>query len=88
MTFSLIQQIAVGFIIAALLLGFIRLLIGPDAANRVISADTMSVTVTAALVVFAAYFESALFLDVALVYGAIAFIGVIAIARAIKGDSA
>lgn len=88
MTFSLIQQIAVGFIIAALLLGFIRLLIGPDAANRVISADTMSVTVTAALVVFAAYFESALFLDVALVYGAIAFIGVIAIARAIKGDNA
>jgi multisubunit Na+/H+ antiporter MnhF subunit len=87
-TFSLIQQIAVGFIIAALLLGFIRLLIGPDAANRVISADTMSVTVTAALVVFAAYFESALFLDVALVYGAIAFIGVIAIARAIKGDNA
>ncbi len=85
---TLIQQIAAGFILGALLLGFIRLLMGPDAASRVISADTMSVTVTAALVGFAAYFDSALFLDVALVYGAISFIGIITIARVIKGDSA
>lgn len=87
MTFNLLEQIAAGFIGAALLLGLIRMLIGPDAPDRVISADTMSVTVTAGLTVVAAYFGSALYLDVALVYGAIAFIGVIAIARVIKGDN-
>lgn len=88
MTFSLLQLIAAGFIGAALLLGLVRLLIGPGDADRVISADTMSVTVTAALTLVAAYFNSALYLDVALVFAAISFIGVIAIARIIKGDNA
>lgn len=85
MTFNLLELLAAGFIGAALLLGLIRLIIGPEAPDRVISADTMSVTVTAGLTVFAAYFNSALFLDVALVYAAIAFIGVVAIARVIEG---
>jgi len=84
-TFNLLEQIAAGFIGAALLLGLIRLIIGPDAPDRVISADTMSVIITAGLTVFAAYFNSALFLDVALVYGAISFIGIIAISRVIEG---
>ena len=87
MTFNLLELLAAGFIGAALLLGLIRLIIGPDAPDRVISADTMSVTVTAGLTVYAAYFNSALFLDVALVYGAISFIGLIAIARVIEGSN-
>lgn len=85
MTLNLLEQISVGFIGAALLLGFMRMLIGPTAPDRVISADTMSVTVTAALTLVAAAFGSELYLDVALVYGALAFIGVIAIARVIEG---
>lgn len=93
MTLNLIEQIAIGFFGAALLLSFIRLLIGPGPADRVISADTLSVIVTAVLAVVAAFFNSVLYLDVALVYAAISFIGVVAIARFIettpvnKGDS-
>ncbi len=86
MTLNLLELTALGFVGAALLLGLIRVLIGPTAPDRVISADTMSVTVTAALTGVAAYFNSALYLDVALVYGALSFIGVIAIARVIEGD--
>ncbi len=85
MTFTLLEQISVGFIGAALLLGLIRMLIGPDASDRIISANTMSVTVTAGLIVVAAYFNSALYLDVALVYAALSFIGVIAISQVLKG---
>ena len=85
MTFNLLEQISVGFIGAALLLGLIRMLIGPDASDRIISANTMSVTVTAGLIIVAAYFNSALYLDVALVYAALSFIGVIAISRVLKG---
>ncbi len=62
MTFNLLEQISVGFIGAALLLGLIRILIGPTAADRVNSANTMAVTVTAGLIVVAAYFNSALYL--------------------------
>ncbi len=84
MTFNLLEQISVGFIGAALLLGLIRMLIGPDASDRIISANTMSVTVTAGLIIVAAYFKSELYLDVALVYAALSFIGVIAISRVLK----
>lgn len=85
MTFNLLELISVGFLGAALLLGLIRMLIGPDASDRIISANTMSVTITAGLIVVALYFNSALYLDVALVYAAISFIGIIAISRVLKG---
>ena len=87
MNFNLLELIAVGFIGAALLLGLVRLIIGPDSSDRIISANTMSVTITAALTILAAHFQSAIYLDVALVYAAVSFIGVIAIARVVrKGD--
>ena len=79
-----IEQLAAIFMALALLLGMIRLLAGPDAADRVISADTLSVTVTAGMVGLAAYFGSALYLDVALVFAALAFIGTVAIAMVIR----
>jgi multisubunit Na+/H+ antiporter MnhF subunit len=81
---NLIEQLAAIFMALALLLGMIRLLAGPAAADRVISADTLSVTITAGLVALAAYFGSALYLDVALVFAALAFIGTVAIAMVIR----
>lgn len=69
---------------SALILGMARFLLGPTAVDRVVSGDTLSVIVTAGLVALAAWMESSLYLDVALVYGALAFAGVVAIARAIE----
>jgi multicomponent Na+:H+ antiporter subunit F len=88
MTLTLIEQLAAILIGAALILALIRLLKGPTAADRIISADTLSVTVTAALTGVAAIFDSALFLDIALVYAALSFIGVVALARVIQGGGA
>jgi len=87
MELNLLEQIAALLMAAALLLGMIRLLAGPAPADRVISADTMSVTVTAGLTAVAAYFGSALYLDVALVFAALAFIGTVAIAMVIRGGA-
>ncbi len=84
MELNLIEQLAAIFMALALLLGMIRLLAGPDAADRVISADTLSVTITAGLVALAAYFGSALYLEVALVFAALSFIGTVAIALVIR----
>jgi multisubunit Na+/H+ antiporter MnhF subunit len=85
MTLNLIEQASAILIGLALLLGFIRLLLGPTAPDRVVSADTLSVIVTAGLVGVAAWLGQAIYLDVALVYGALAFVGIVAIARAIEG---
>ena len=70
---------------AAVLLAFVRLWLGPRAPDRIVAADTLSVIATAVIVFLAAVFGSALYLDVALIYGVLAFVGVIALARVIEG---
>lgn len=68
----------------ALGLGLWRLFLGPSTPDRVVAADTLAVIMTAGLAWLAAFFDNPLFLDVALVYGALAFVGVVAIARVIE----
>ena len=69
----------------AVLLGLVRLVIGPAAPERVVAADTLAMVTTVALAGFAVWFDSQLYLDVALIYGTLAFVGIVAIARTIEG---
>ncbi len=85
MTLNFLELSALAILAAGLLLGLLRLVIGPHAGDRVVAADTLSVITTALLAVVAALLDSALYLDIALVYGVLSFIGVIALARAIEG---
>jgi multisubunit Na+/H+ antiporter MnhF subunit len=86
MTLTFIETVALMLLGGAVVLSLLRLLLGPTAADRVVAADTLAVITTSGLVVLAALFGSSLYLDVALIYGTLAFVGVIAIARAIEGN--
>jgi multisubunit Na+/H+ antiporter MnhF subunit len=86
MTLNLLEQIALLLLGIAVLLSLSRLLIGPTAPDRLVAADNLSVITTTWLVVVAAIYASPLYLDVALIYGTLAFVGVVAIARAIEGN--
>jgi len=86
MSLTLLEQAALALLGLAVLLSLLRLLLGPAAPDRVVAADTLAVITTTGLVVVAAVLGSPLYLDVALVYGTLAFAGVVAIARAIEGD--
>jgi multisubunit Na+/H+ antiporter MnhF subunit len=83
---NLLEGLALLLLGGALMLGFIRLIMGPAAPDRLVAADTLGVIATAGLVLIAWLLGSALYLDVALVYGVLAFVGVVALARAIEGD--
>ena len=80
-----LEQFALLLLGAALLLGLLRLLLGPTAPDRIVTADTLSVIVTAGLAVIAALFSNPVYLDVALIYGLLSFVGVVALARTIEG---
>ena len=82
---TILEIIASLLIALAVLLGLVRLVIGPGAADRVVAADTLAMITTVALAGFAVWFDSALYLDVALIYGTLAFVGIVAIARTIEG---
>ena len=86
MTLTLLETAALVLLGGAVLLSLLRLLLGPTAPDRVVAADTLAVITTSGLVVLAALLESALYLDVALIYGTLAFVGMVAIARTIEGN--
>ncbi|MBA1445659.1 MAG: monovalent cation/H+ antiporter complex subunit F [Chromatiales bacterium] len=85
MTLNSLELIVAAMLGVAVLLGLLRLILGPTAPDRIVSADTISVIITAGLTGVAAWFGSALYLDVALIYGILAFVGVVALARTIEG---
>ncbi|MCU7931728.1 MAG: cation:proton antiporter [Candidatus Thiodiazotropha sp. (ex Codakia rugifera)] len=86
MTLTLMETVALAILGSAIVLSLLRLLLGPTAPDRVVAADTLAVITTSGLVVLAALLASPLYLDVALIYGTLAFVGVVAIARAIEGN--
>ena len=86
MTLTLLEIIALGMLGLAVLLSLLRLLLGPAAPDRVVAADTLAVITTSGLAVIAALLGSPLYLDLALIYGTLAFVGTVAIARAIEGN--
>ncbi|MCB1801840.1 MAG: cation:proton antiporter [Gammaproteobacteria bacterium] len=85
MTFDLADIIVLCLLGSASLLVMLRLWTGPHAPDRIVAADTLSVIATGVIVVLALLFESHLYLDVALLYGVLAFVGIVALARAIDG---
>jgi len=78
---NIVYLISIILIGIALILGFLRLIKGPTLADRVVALDTMSITVTAGLTLAALYFHRYIYVDVALVYAVLGFIGVIVVAR-------
>ena len=65
----------------ALLLAFVRMFKGPYPVDRIISLDSMTIIAVSLIVFLAIRLGRTIYLDVALVYALISFIGVIAIAR-------
>ncbi len=73
--------IALALIAASLLISLYRFIKGPSSVDRVISFDVMTIS-SIALIGFVAYFaQRIIYLDVAIVYGLLSFLGVLIIAR-------
>ena len=64
-----------------IILCIIRMIKGPTAADRAIAMDTATTVSVALLVLLGFVFDRYVYLDVALVYSIISFVGLIAIAR-------
>lgn len=67
--------------LAAIVLAVFRMLKGPDGANRVVALDVMTIISISLIVYIASLAQRIIYLDVAMVYALISFIGVVAIAR-------
>ena len=67
-------------------LATIRLILGPNAPDRVIALDTVNTLTIAAMILFGVVFKEIIFVDVAIVYGLLSFVSTLYIAKYIGGE--
>lgn len=78
---KLLLDVALTLAAAAALLSVYRLIRGPGAANRAVAMDVFSLIIMPMMAGYALYSGRVIYLDVALVYGILSFLGVTSLAR-------
>lgn len=68
----------------AVVLAFVRLLLGPSLPDRVVALDLLTSLLFGLLVALAVYDDEAVLMDVALVLALVAFLGTVAFARYVE----
>jgi multicomponent Na+:H+ antiporter subunit F len=67
--------------LVSIVITFIRIVIGPELGDRVVALDAMTIMALSGIAYLSHLLGRVIYLDVALVYGLISFLGVIAVAR-------
>ncbi len=70
--------------LAAIVLSFVRFMIGPTLLNRVVAFDTVGIIAVSLIIMLAMILKRFIYVDVALVYGLLSFLGVLVIARTVE----
>jgi multicomponent Na+:H+ antiporter subunit F len=78
---GLAGRISLVILLLSIAMAFIRLVRGPDAADRIVALDLISVLIVAFLAVYSIYAGETSFLDVSIAYALIAFLGTVALSR-------
>ena len=81
----MIITISLIFIGLAVVLGFIRLIAGPTIPDRLLAADTLTTITTAVIVLVSFVMARVIYMDVAIVYAVLGFVGIVTVARYLEG---
>ena len=68
-------------------LNLYRLIVGPDAADRVVALDTLYINAIGMLVLVGIYLDSAIFFEAALLIAMMGFVGTVALAKYLRRGS-
>ncbi len=81
----MILLLVIGVIFLATAGCIIRALLGPTSSDRVVAIDSLSSLMVAALVILGVHYQAVIYLDVALIYALLAFIGTLSISKYLEG---
>lgn len=81
----MIVALVIGVLILSMLFCMIQAIRGASTFDRVVSIDALTALSVGVLGLLAFYFNEAIFLDVALVYAFVAFLGDLAVAKYLEG---
>lgn len=77
----------IAFLLGSCVLGIVRIVIGPTAADRLTALNLVGSQVVALLVLTAVRSGASVYLDVAMVYAVFGFVGVLALTRFLSGKN-
>lgn len=83
MDYWLVAVVAFALLI---LVTMIRLVAGPTAPDRVVALDAINTLTVASMIVLSVVYEQLIFIDVALVYALLSFVGTLYIAKYLGGE--
>ena len=70
------------------LITILRIMLGPSVPDRVVGVDTLNTLVVAGMVLLGAAYDRTIYIDIAIVYALLSYIGTLAIARYLQGGLA
>ena len=74
------------FLLIFMIFGVIRIVLGPTVPDRVVGLDTTNTLVIAAMIILGAAYDEVIYIDVAIVYALLSFVGTLYIAKYLEGD--
>jgi multicomponent Na+:H+ antiporter subunit F len=81
---DLIIQLSGVLIAGAVLLSLVRLVKGPTLIDRIVALDVLTIVAIVLIVIYAHMADRSAYLDVALTYGLLSFMSVLAVARYVE----
>ena len=82
----MIQDSVARFTDERVILAMVRLVKGPTSADRVVALDAINTLVVAAMIVLGVVFHQFIFIDVAIIYALLSFVGTLYIAKYLGGE--
>jgi len=79
--------VILSLISVGILLSVVRLVKGPSVMDRVVSVDTINMMIVGFIAVLSIVLKNNLYLDIAIVYGILAFLETIVLAKYMEGKS-
>ena len=81
-----IWVVSLGLLLLFVILAMVRLWLGPTAPDRVVALDAVNTITVCGIIVFGVAFNETVFVDVAIVYALLSFVGTLWLAKYIGGD--
>ncbi len=78
---NILFSIAVVFVLASIVLAALRGVLGPTAPDRAVALDAVTIVSVSLMAAIALMAGRSIYLDVALVYALVSFLGIVALAR-------
>ncbi len=76
-----ILMAAGAIVLLSIAISFVRFVLGPDYMNRLVAFDAMTIMSLSVIAMLSWFLGRIIYLDVALVYGLLSFLGVVSVAR-------